>query len=254
LLKSTTDSQLVDGILANYSGENILKDFKPSGTQYALAVSLRGKFKTAFPEGSPDEKKDKAEEKKPQTSLKETKEENTVVLIGDSDLIYDGFALRRVNSQLYMAINGNLSFAQNLVDQLSGDNNLIAVRSRAVLQHPFTRVQKIKAQAQARTRDKDKELQDSFEKAGARLNELQQQKSPNQRYIVSPEQQAEIDNLNKTVEKIKADQRTVEKDRRRDVVSLQHKVEVVNIAAMPLVVILTGMGLAVFKRKRNSAK
>src|SRR5260370_33768645 len=37
LLKSTKDSQLVDGFMSNLSGENVMKEFKPSGTQYRLA-------------------------------------------------------------------------------------------------------------------------------------------------------------------------------------------------------------------------
>lgn len=266
LLKSTTDSQLVDSMMANFGGENILKDFKPSGIQYALAVRLSGKFKTAFPDGTPDEKKDadankddknKTAETKSDNSLKESKEDTTVVLVGDADMIYDGFSLRKINTPfgtLAQAMNGNLNFAQNLVEQLSGDNNLIAVRSRAVLQHPFTRVKKIQAEAEARYMDKIKELQDDRDKAMARLNELQQQKSQNQRFILSPEQQAEIDNLKKSEATISTDLRNVQKDLRRDVVSLQHKVEWVNIASMPLAVTLVGIGLAVFKRKRTSAK
>jgi len=256
LLKSTVDSQLVDGILANFGGESILKDFKPSGTSYALAVRLTGKFKSAYPNGLPAGK-DAATDAKPEASLKETKDNNTVVLIGDSDMIYDGFTLRQVNTPfgaMMTPMNGNLNFAQNLVEQLSGDNNLIAVRSRAVLQHPFTRVKKIEAAAQARYMTKIKELQDSRDAAVARLQELQQQKSQNQKFIVSPEQQAEIDNLKKTEAKINTDLRTVQKDLRRDVVSLQHKTELINIATMPAVVVLAGLGLWVFKRKRNSAK
>lgn len=266
LLKSTTDSQLVDGMMANFGGENILKDFKPSGIQYALAVRLSGKFKSAFPDGSPDDKKDtdankddknKTVEKKTDNSLKESNGDTTVVLVGDADMIYDGFSLRKINTPfgtLAQAMNGNLNFAQNLVEQLSGDNNLIGVRSRAVLQHPFTRVKKIQAEAEARYMDKIKELQDNRDKAMARLNELQQQKSQNQRYILSPEQQAEIDNLKKSEATVSTDLRNVQKDLRRDVVSLQHKVEWVNIASMPLAVTLVGIGLAVFKRKRTSAK
>jgi ABC-type uncharacterized transport system involved in gliding motility auxiliary subunit len=261
LLHTTPDSQLVDGMLANFSGENILKDFKPSGIQYALAVRLTGKFKTAFPDGKPEEKKDDAKDKTPEkktdTSLKETKDNNTVVLIGDSDMIYDGFTLRRVNTPfgaVASPMNGNLNFAQNLVEQLSGDNNLIAVRSRAVLEHPFTRVKKIEAEAQARFMDKIKELQDSRDKATARLNELQQQKSGNQRFILSPEQQVEIEKLKKTEANFSTDLRKVQKDLRRDVVSLQHRMEWINIAAMPIAVTLVGIGLAVFKRKRTSAK
>ena len=268
LLHSTADSQLVDGMMANFSGDNIIKDFKPSGVQYALAVRLSGKFKSAFPDGKPEEKKDdatkddkksdaKAADKKDDNSLKETKEDNTVILVGDADMIYDGFTLRKIQSpfgNLAMAMNGNLNFAQNLVEQLSGDNNLIAVRSRALMEHPFTRVKEIEAQAQARYQDKIKELQDSQQQAMARLNELQQQKSGDQRYILSPQQQQEIESLRKNEAKISTDLRNVQKDLRRDVVSLQHHVEWINIASMPLAVTFVGIGLAVFKRKRNSAK
>src|SRR5579872_3859406 len=101
LLKTTKESQLVEGMMATFAGENILKDFKPSGTEYALAVRLTGKFKTAFPDGMPKEKEDKdkkdagksADEKKTDDTLKETKGDNTVVLFGDSDMLYDQFAL-----------------------------------------------------------------------------------------------------------------------------------------------------------------
>ena len=53
LLNTTADSQLVEGMMAQMGGEQITKDFKSSGTAYALAVRLSGKFKTAFPEGKP---------------------------------------------------------------------------------------------------------------------------------------------------------------------------------------------------------
>ena len=72
LLQSSKDSQLVDAMLANLSGENIMKEFKPSGVNYALAIRLTGKFKTAFPDGAPQDKKDdkadseKKDEKKPE--------------------------------------------------------------------------------------------------------------------------------------------------------------------------------------------
>src|SRR6266404_6278200 len=146
LLKSTKDSQLVDGFMANLSGENVMKDFKPSGTQYALAVRLTGKFKTAFPDGKPEEKKDaetkdekKPEEKKADNSLKETAQDNTVILVGDADMLFDHFTLRQIQSPfgtISMPMNGNLNFAQNAVEQLTGDNNLITVRSRATLNRP----------------------------------------------------------------------------------------------------------------------
>ena len=85
LIKSTKDSQLVDGMMASFSSDNILKDFKPSGTEYALAIRLTGKFKTAFPDGAPKDPSDTNTVDKaaaPGESLKETKNDSAVVLFG----------------------------------------------------------------------------------------------------------------------------------------------------------------------------
>jgi ABC-type uncharacterized transport system involved in gliding motility auxiliary subunit len=265
LLKSTTDSQLVDGMMANYAGESILKDFKPSGVSYALAVRLTGKFKTAFPGGEPEDKKNpdaakpeaKAAVKKAGDSLQETKQDNTVVLVGDSDMIYDGFTLQQIQVlpgvNAMKQLNANLNFAQNVVEQLAGDENLIAVRSRAILNRPFTRVKKMEAEAEAEYLVKIKELEDSRDQGMTRLNELQEQKNQNQRFILSPEQQAEIENLRRKEAEINRELRKVNKDLRRDVVALQRRVEWANIAAVPLAVCAVGLGLAVYKRKRTSA-
>jgi ABC-type uncharacterized transport system involved in gliding motility auxiliary subunit len=265
LLQSSPDSQLVEGMLANFSGESVLKDFKPAGVDYALAVRLTGKFKTAFPEGKPEDKKEdgakaaetNAPEKKIDASLKETTQDNTVVLVGDADMIYDGYTLRRINSPfgtLAMPMNGNLNFAQNLVEQLSGDEHLIAVRSRTALNRPFTRVNRMEAEAEAEFLAKIKELEESRDQAVTRLNELQSGKSQNQRFILSPEQQAEIENLRKKEAEISRQLRQVKKDLRRNVVALQRRLEWLNIAAMPAAVCLAGVGLAVYNRKRTSAK
>jgi gliding motility-associatede transport system auxiliary component len=268
LLRSTTESQLVDGFMANLSGDSIMKDFKPSGISYALAIRLTGKFKTAFPNGKPEEKTDadkkddekkdaKPAENKPAGSLKESKGDNTVVLVGDADMLYDRFTLEQMQTPFGVIseqLNGNLNFAQNAVEQLAGDDNLIGVRSRATLNHPFTRVKQIEAAAEEQFTAKIKELQDSRDEAVQRLSTLQQQKNQNQRFILSPEQQAEIENLRKREAQISQQLRGVQKDLHREVTALQTKVEWLNIAAMPLVVSASGIVLAILKRKRTSAK
>jgi len=269
LLKSTKDSQLVDGFMANLSGENVMKEFKPSGTTYALAVRLSGKFKTAFPNGKPEDKKDeekkdgdkkadeKPAEKKPDGSLKETKDENTVILVGDADMLFDHFALRQIQSpfgNLSMAMNGNLNFAQNAVEQLTGDNNLITVRSRAVQNRPFTLVKKMQAEAESNYRSKIKEMEDSLAETQRRLNELQTKKEKGQRFILSPEQQAEVENFRKKEAEVKIKLKDERKKLRRDIDSLENRLKWYNIAAMPFIVSASGLTLAFYKRKRTSAK
>jgi len=265
LLKSTADSQLVEGIMANLSPESTLKEFKSSGTEYALAIRLSGKFKTAFPQGKPaekkeDEKKDadkKPEEKKPDDSLKESKGETSVLLVGDADMIYDNFCVQDMQTpfgNMRRQLNANLNFAQNAVEQLAGDNNLIGVRSRATLNLPFTRVKRMEAEAEARFRGKVQELEKSLQETQTRLNELQQNKDKNQRFILSPEQQAELEKFRKKQAEARVTLKNVRKDLRREVDQLETRVKWWNIFAMPLAVTACGGVLAVYKRKLTGAK
>ncbi len=267
LLKSTKDSQLVDGFMANLSGDNVMKEFKPSGTEYALAVRLTGKFKTAFPNGKPEDKKDdadkkdadkKPEEKKPDDSLKESKSDSTVILVGDTDMVYDRFTLRQIPSPfgtLSMAMNGNLNFAQNAVEQLTGDNNLIAVRSRAVQNRPFTRIKAMESSANEKFQAEIKSLEDKASAAQTKINEMQQQKKDkDQRFILSPEQSAELAKLRKEEVDTRKRLKQVQKDFRREVVSLQTRLKWINILTVPAAVTLSGIVIAFVKRRKTSAK
>jgi ABC-type uncharacterized transport system involved in gliding motility auxiliary subunit len=265
LFRSTADSQLVDGMMANLSPESALKDFKASGTEHALAIRLTGKFKTAFPDGKPAEKKadDKKDSdpspdaKKPDDSLKEGKTDGTVILVGDADMIHDSFSIQDTPTpfgNMRRSLNGNLNFAQNAVEQMAGDNNLIGVRSRATMNRPFTRVKKMEAQADARFRGKVQELQASLAETQQRLNELQQNKDKNQRFILSPEQQVELDKFRKKEIEAKAVLKKTQKDLRREVDQLETRVKWWNIFAMPLAVTACGILLAVYKRKLTAAK
>jgi ABC-type uncharacterized transport system involved in gliding motility auxiliary subunit len=268
LVKTTTDSTTVDRFMAEFSGENAVKDFKASGKNMNLAVRLVGKFKTAFPDGKPkdatpeekkdDEKKDDKKEAPAETGLKESKQDSAVILVGDSDMIYDRFAAQVGNfmgQRIMIPINGNFSFLQNAVEQLSGDNNLIAVRSRATQARPFTKMRQIQAKADEKFRDKIRELEKSKEEAQNKLNELQRTKQDaNQRFIVSPEQQAEIDKFRKTQGQVSKDLKEVRKNLRKEVDSLENTLKWANILGMPAAVALAGIVLALLKRKKTAAK
>ncbi len=269
LLKSTKDSQLVDGFMAHLSGENVMKDFKPSGTQYALAVRLTGKFMSAFPNGPPEEKKEeekkdaakpdkKPEEPKPADSLKETAKDNTVILVGDADMLYDRVALQPINTLFgtaYSPANGNLSFAQNAIEQLTGDSNLIGVRSRATIARPFTRVKAIEAAANEKFQSEIKRLEEGASESQRKINELQQRKTDkDQRFILSPEQTAELAKLRNDEAETRKHLKQVQKDLRKEVVSLQTHVKWVNILAVPFAVMASGIVIAFVKRRKTSAK
>jgi ABC-type uncharacterized transport system involved in gliding motility auxiliary subunit len=267
LLRTTSNSQLVEAMLASMGGEQIVKDFKPSNNNYALAIRLAGKFKTAFPDGKPQEKKDDKSkdaqdaDKKADDSGKQLKEstgEGIVILVGDSDLINDQVCVQVQDVLGYKVVNmpnGNLNFVQSLIEQLSGDSNLITLRSRASMNRPFTRVRNMEAAAEQKYQARIKELEGSLADTQRKLQELQSNKQDaQQRFILSPEQQKEVEKFRATEASAKKDLKELRKNLRKDTDSLEFRTKVINIAAMPVLVAITGVVLAVLKRKKTAAK
>jgi len=267
LLKTSDMAGLVDRTLAQFGGD-VSKELKSEGKEFALAVRLAGRFKTAFPEGKPakkdaekdeneDDSKEKKEGDKAETFLKESGREGVVVLVGDTDLLFDDFSLRmqRFLGQLLVSpLNGNLFFAQNLVDQAAGDTELIKIRSKAVKSRPFTVIQNIQKRAIQKYQDTIRKLEQDVQEAQRRINELQRQKDASQRFILSPEQEAEIRKLRVKEANTNKELRRVRKELRREVESLQRRLQIFNIAGMPLLIAVVGVALAMIRRKRRAAR
>ena len=263
LVHTTKNSSLADSFLAALSPEAVMKDFKASDKEYELAIRLTGKFKTAFPAGKPkaaDDKDKDAKDKKPEAdnSLKESKE-TSVILVGDADMINDAVAVRIEEPfpglRFATPMGGNLGFVQGAVEQMSGDSNLIAVRSRATLNRPFTLVKQMEAEANKKFQEKIKSLQEAAQEAQQKINQLQSAKSSKeQKYILSPEQQKELESLRKKEGETSKELKRVQKEFRREIDSLQDKLKWRNILIMPLVVTVSGIGLALYQRRRAAAK
>ena len=261
LCHSSPESELVEGVTASIGGDQIVKDFKPSEVEYAMAVRLSGKFKTAFPDGPPKPAKDDKEEAKDQskeTQLKESKTDGVVILVGDTDLLSDQVCVQVQNFMGYRLvhpINGNLNLVQSLVEQLAGDSDLISLRSRASLNRPFTRLKEMEAKAGREWEDKVKELEARRDETERKISELQAAKAGNdQKFILSPEQQKELENYQKTVADSNKDLRLTQKKLRKETDALEFWTKVMNIGTMPVLVAATGIVLAIYKRKRTAAQ
>ena len=122
------------------------------------------------------------------------------------------------------------------------------------MNRPFTVVKKMEERAQESYRSKIKELEASLSETQQKLNELQRTKEKGQRFILSPEQQQEVAKFRQKEADAKKELKQVRKNLRQDVDSLENRLKWVNILAMPLVVSLSGIGLAVYKRKRTTSK
>jgi len=256
--------KLVDSANALARGEEAVRGFQPDGKEYPIALKLAGKFKTAFPEGKPATKdgggKDAAAKDKPAgaadpgPALKTSQTETTVVLVGDSDLLNDGAAvqIRDIFGQkVAIPVNGNLAFIQGLVEQMAGDPNLINLRGRATAARPFTRVKQMEAEAAQTYLGKIKSLEDSLTETRKKLESLQRTRAPAGGAILTAEQQAEIESFRKRAADTRRELKEVRRELRSDTESLEFWTKVVNIGAMPLLVAIAGIAIAIVRRRRS---
>ena len=117
-------------------------------------------------------------------------------------------------------------------------------------------MKKMQADAEAAFQSKIKELETSLRDAQTKLNELQQNKASEgkQKFILSPEQQAEIANFRAKEAAVNKQLKQERKNLRIGVESLETKTKWLNIAAMPLIVAAVGVFLAMRRRSVQAAR
>ncbi|MBX3734476.1 MAG: Gldg family protein [Verrucomicrobiae bacterium] len=254
LLFSTKDSQLVDGITAQLNPEKVLQDFRPSGVVYNLAVRLGGRFKTAFPDGNPSGSDTNAPAGP--ADLKEASSDNVVYVFGDADMLANNFTVQ-INQMMRIAmpLNANLSLVQNVVEQAAGDASLVGARSRASVRRPFTVVREMESRARNAYQNKIAELDRKLQDLQGELSKIQvRQEGETARVILSPEQQQALKNYTAQQAETRKELRNTRRNLRQDVDSLENRLKWVNIAAMPVLVSVVGIALAVVRRRRMAAR
>jgi len=256
LMRSSQSSMLVDNANATKSGDDATKAFVPSGKSFPLAIRLTGRFKTAFPDGLQDAKKKPVADT---PKLRESAADNSVILVGDVDMLADGAAVDVQDvfgRKVIVPSNGNLAFAMGYVEQFAAGDDLISLRSRTAAFRPLTVVRQLEAEAQKQYMGKIKGLEDELQKTTAKLQELQKGQgakgpnSPGAAQILSPDQQAELERFRKTVAETRLALKEVRKNLRQDAEALVFWTKVANIALMPLLVAALGLLVAFFRRNR----
>ena len=103
----------------------------------------------------------------------------------------------------------NADFIVNAADNLSGTSSLINLRSRGLSARPFELVQKIQNEAENKFRAKERSLVGELEEVEKKIQELQTNKRAKGAAVLSPEQQAEIDNFRARVMEIRRELRLI---------------------------------------------
>ncbi len=258
LIKSSPNSMLVDTATATVAGDGATRNFQPGGKSLPLALRLTGKFKTAFPGGMPVDKAAKPKPAAAATAPSLTEGSGSVVLVADVDMLQDGAAVdvqEVFGRRIVVPSNGNLAFAQGLVEQLAAGDDLLSLQSRASAYRPLTVVREMEAAAQAQYFGKIKELEDELQKTTENMQKLQKSSGAGAKaaQILSPEQQAELDSFRTKVGETRKTLKDLRKNLRQDSERLVFLTKLANIALMPLAVALAGLLVALLRRRRQAS-
>ncbi|MBO5751844.1 MAG: Gldg family protein [Kiritimatiellae bacterium] len=239
---SKDSSCTVDKMTVQFGGG--MKEMIPDGHERVVAARLAGTFKTAFPKG-PDGTND--------VSKALTEGNGSVMLIADSDFLADDFCVRVMKTpfgSIPQLINDNLTLFSNVIEQFAGREELIGVRSRGASDRPFTVVDELEAQAMRKWQRRQADFEAELQMTQQRLQALQQQKSGDERFILSREQQDEILKLRKAQAETRKQLKNVRKELTADIDSLGLMLKCFNIALVPALVVILGLLRGLVRRKK----
>jgi ABC-type uncharacterized transport system involved in gliding motility auxiliary subunit len=257
LITSSEQSAPTEAMMLQFDPNAFRRQFKSGHQRLNLAVRLHGKFKTAFPDGKPNDPGDTNKVEAADSSgehLKESKDAGNVILVADADMLNTEFCGQDINFfgfKGFQPFNDNTAFLGNTIEQLAGSAELIGIRCRGRTQRPFTRVLALQAQAQEQWMEQEQMLEQKLQATQQRMNELQSQKDEKQRHIVSPAQAKEVARFREEVLQYKKDLKNVRRNLREGIESLGMRVKLVNILLMPLLVAVAGIGFFIVRRMKT---
>jgi ABC-type uncharacterized transport system involved in gliding motility auxiliary subunit len=294
LIETTARSGLIDADMVRTQPDPlaILRSFKSGGKPLMLAARIGGEARTAYPDGRPKDTpgkdaadgKDanpadggkagdaakagdaksaepaKAADAKPDKSHVAAGRVNLVV-VADADMLADHFWVEVrdfLGQRMAVPQSDNAGFLVNALENLSGGEALADLRGRGVVERPFDRVTAIRREAEQRFRQKEEglvaKLQDLQQKL-ARVETRGADGAPAQSVILSDAEKAEIEKFRSEMVTVRSELRDVKAALRRDIDRLDGWLKFFNIAAVPLIIGLGGLGFGLMRRRgsRNRA-
>jgi ABC-type uncharacterized transport system involved in gliding motility auxiliary subunit len=257
LIRSSKEATLLDTErLVNMTNPaSLMQDYEAKDTAFILAARFFGCTRSAFPQGRPTVDADHAaapaepeaatENAQEEAHLKDTTQAQ-IIVVADSDVLQDKFWVQVQNflgSRIAIPFSSNGNFVINALDNLSGSDDLISLRSRGSFNRPFTRIEAIQREAEQRYQEQELILKQQLTQTEQRIRDLQQQKSQSDALILDQAQQDEVARFRTEKVRIRKQLRHVQHELQKDIASLESRLKFLNVGLMPLLTLLVGLFL-----------
>lgn len=289
LISSTDKSQVLD--IKDHKGaldiQKMAAEFVPSGEIKVLAARITGPIKSAFPDGPPTGKDaaaaggapktpqqqmleqaerevraemaaEQAAKNPPKPHLVESQGPVNIILVADADMLEDPAWIQTrefYGRRFGMPVAGNGDLMAAAMENLSGTTELMSLRSRGTAHRPFLVVDEMRRSADAQYRAEEQRLLQRMEEMETKLTELKQPGAAaaegGDPAAAEQERQAEIATFTEELLATRKQLRDVQFKLRNEIDRLESWLEVVNIAAVPLLVALLALVLGWMRLRRR---
>ena len=249
LIRSSVNSGLTnaDNYAQTLNPVALHRGFGGNTETYTVAARYRGKARSYF--SAP---KDPA---KAATYEGQTDNLN-LVLVADADMLSDRYWVQQTaffGDTVFTPFANNGDFIVNAIENLTGSDALISIRSRGTYVRPFERVKALETAAEGKYREQAEQLQEELIQTEQKLREHQGQQGQGGTIVFTGQQQEAIDKYIARRVEIRRELREVRYQLDREIDRLGDKLKIVNIALAPAV--LTGLlWLLAFIFKRRAGK
>ncbi len=259
----------------------LLKDYKPGGKPLTITARLSGEVKSAFPNGRPFEEdnlvdstsdgtstsdnnaaatdaKTSNEKKAPKPTAEALKGHIAsgrinAIVIGDSDILADRFWARTqqiMGQDAIIPTTNNASFVVGALENLAGNDALIALRGRGVRERPFTLVDEIRREAERKFREKEDTLTKKLKEIQNDLAKLEKT-SEDRATIVTEQEQETISKFRTEMLKTRRELRNVQLALRHDIDNLDAWLKFANIALVPILLGFAGLAWSIWQHRKQ---
>jgi ABC-type uncharacterized transport system involved in gliding motility auxiliary subunit len=250
----------------------ILNAFKPENARFTLAARVTGDVQTAFPDGPPKKKDEKAADDKPadtaaapadaakadpprDAQLMQSKQPINVVVVADTDILDDRLWVQSSDffgQRVAVPIANNGDFVANAVEALAGGNDLITLRSRGTSARPFEIVQNIQRDADSRYSAKEHELQDKLKATEAKIKDLKSDKAGNVQ--LTSDQTASLEGFRREMLQTRQQLRDVQLALNQEIDRLKARLQFFNIALIPILVGIVAIVVGILRLNRRKRR
>ncbi len=266
LIQTTNDTMQIPltKITGNPNPDDLLRDFARSGEQFVVAARIRGPVKSAFPAGVPAQPLTDGQPVKGPipAHIKETKAAN-IVLVADSDIFNDGFWVQPQELQgqrVAVPVADNAVFVLNTIENLTGTDALISLRSRGTSNRPFVVVNDMRRRAEQQFLRQEQLLQEKLTATQSKLAELEGRRRAQSRpgtahpqELLTAEQEKEMENFRSELIDTRKALRDVQYKLRRDIDGFGNWLAAINILFIPLMIAGTALVMWVSGRRKKPA-